>query len=118
MKRLLFISSILLGITNLLASIELDVKPAFQVVPHWCWAASCEMVLYAYGETEDQYDCANYAVEGREEVVTMSGKINSVDKVLAWASTGNTIGQNMIKVLFIKSTLPQHLILEDRLLLV
>ena len=73
MKRLLFISSILLCITNLFASIELDVKPAFQVYTHWCWAACCEMVLYAYGETEDQYDCANYAVDGRQEVVRCLG---------------------------------------------
>lgn len=51
------------------------------------------MVLDAYGETEDQYDCANQFVGGRQETVTMSGKVNSVDKVLAWASAGsNTIG--------------------------
>lgn len=47
------------------------------------------MVLNAYGESEDQYDCASYAVSGRQEAVSISGKINSVDKVLAWASTGD-----------------------------
>jgi hypothetical protein len=64
MKRLLFMSAVLLSISNVLAAKELLVKPAFQEYPKWCWAACCEMVLYAYGETEDQYDCAGYAVEG------------------------------------------------------
>ena len=58
MKKLLFISSVLLSISNIFAAKELIIKPAFQEYTHWCWAACCEMVLDAYGETEDQYDCA------------------------------------------------------------
>jgi hypothetical protein len=73
MRRHIIISSVFLSIASSFAGKELIIAPAFQDKTLWCWAASCEMVCDAYGETEDQYDCAGYAVGGRNEIALYRG---------------------------------------------
>jgi len=68
---------------------EFDIDPIRQAKSLWCWAACCEMVFDAY-KLEiyssygyvDQYDVANWAVNGNNEENNLSGDSISVDQVL------------------------------------
>lgn len=86
MKRLLFISVFLSisTISNVFAGKEFDIYPVIQDQSLWCWAATCEMVLDAYDKenTADQYDVADWAVDGENQLNDISGTDKSVDQVL------------------------------------
>lgn len=76
-------------VTYTFAGKEFDIAPIQQDQSLWCWAACCEMVFDAYKlETYgfygyvDQYDIADWAVNGNNEENNLSGDINSVDEVL------------------------------------
>ena len=83
MKKILFLGLFLLNMANIFASKEFSITPAFQEKTLWCWAASCEMVLDAYGNSSDQYDIANWAVGNQNKMVDMYGDAKTVDRVLA-----------------------------------
>jgi len=67
---------------------EFEISPVGQDSSLWCWAACCEMIFDAYkvgveeGLHYDQYDIANWAVDGNNETNNLSGDNNSVDEVL------------------------------------
>ncbi|MBD3314231.1 MAG: hypothetical protein GF344_00460 [Chitinivibrionales bacterium] len=77
-----FFLSFFMFSTSHICALELDITPARQDSSFWCWAAACEMVLYAYGKAIDQYDCAAWAVSRENRTVWMTGANNAVDQVL------------------------------------
>ena len=69
---------------------EFEIDPIGQDSSLWCWATCCEMIFDAYRLEEygsygyvDQYDIADWAVDGNNETNNLSGDDNSVDEVLS-----------------------------------
>ncbi len=89
MKRLLLIGLFLANVSNSFAGKEFDIYPVIQDQTLWCWAACCEMVhdaykVYTYGSygSGDQYDVADWAVNGQNALNDIYGTSKSVDRVL------------------------------------
>jgi hypothetical protein len=90
MNKILFFGLLLLNISNIFAGKELKVATAQQEKTLWCWAAACEIVLYAYGKNTDQYDVADWAVNGQNTTNDMHGTSKAVDSVIFhFASIGS-----------------------------
>jgi hypothetical protein len=75
---------LLLSAQAAFGSLELVINPIGQDQTLWCWAACCEMIFDAYqiSPSIDQYDVADWAVDGNNDSNNLSGDSYSVDQVL------------------------------------
>jgi len=100
MKKLLLFSFLLCHISNSYA-LELDIDPVLESEDHWCWAACCEMIYDAYKLEKyssygyvDQYDIAEWAVDGLHVGNDLVGGSKAVDMVLVHYGGIITIHKN------------------------
>lgn len=78
----IFIFLLLVSVVDVFASVELDISGVAQDESEWCWAACSEMVLRAYGYSNDQTEIANWAVSGADCTNDLYGTTYSVDQIL------------------------------------